>query len=351
MNNELDAKVVYISGWDSLRIPPRMGIPRPDQMRGSIGAQLSELCGRVCYDSLGKGRSSEGYHKHIREVGHHSVNEHFHLTVEVDTHVPLERIVGYVNRPGVYLAINKSNKRLRITANPRVLIDWDKHPKFIPGKIDIEKAILCYAFANTCPEIVDESWQSWIGSEVEIVPAEDPYEIHLSVYFRGSRGFSHEQVRHRTAISQRSTRYVDENESNWVKHPLLEQYLQKHPGLTAVCDAVENNCKDLYGNLVKHLQTFVKADKLTARKQARGAARGYLGNALPTELIVTASLAQWKHMFSLRMTDAADAEIRLVYNKLWDELWNMKPVDLRLQRYLYQLTKEAKDGCGFVLAD
>ncbi len=54
--------------------------------------------------------------------------------------------------------------------------------------------------------------------------------------------------------------------------------------------------------------------KTPARKQARGAARGFLGNALETELIFSASVKAWHDiMLVQRASKFADAEIREVY--------------------------------------
>jgi thymidylate synthase ThyX len=50
-------------------------------------------------------------------------------------------------------------------------------------------------------------------------------------------------------------------------------------------------------------------------KQARGAARGLLPNALSTQLIFSASLSQWNHIFSMRCSPHADAEIRNIMIK------------------------------------
>ena len=41
-----------------------------DQLKGTPGEQLCELAGRCCYDSLGQGRSSADYWKHILQVRH-----------------------------------------------------------------------------------------------------------------------------------------------------------------------------------------------------------------------------------------------------------------------------------------
>src|SRR6516225_6478111 len=77
----LSARLVY-DGGEAVYIPSEMGMPRDNQMQGTHAEQLCELAGRVCYDSLGKGLSSEEYHRHILEVNHTSTLEHFNFTVE-----------------------------------------------------------------------------------------------------------------------------------------------------------------------------------------------------------------------------------------------------------------------------
>lgn len=51
---------------------------RPDQFKGEDSEIITEMAGRVCYDSAGKksSRSSDEYHKHIAEVKHFSVWRH-----------------------------------------------------------------------------------------------------------------------------------------------------------------------------------------------------------------------------------------------------------------------------------
>lgn len=60
------AKLVYDGG--EVLIPEEMDKPSDGQMIGTQYEQLSELACRVCYDSLGRGRSSQDLHKHILEV-------------------------------------------------------------------------------------------------------------------------------------------------------------------------------------------------------------------------------------------------------------------------------------------
>ena len=84
---------------------------------------------------------------------------------------------------------------------------------------------------------------------------------------------------------------------------------------------VENTlgmCQATYDKMVSALQPYAKKrqpklDNLSARKQARGAARGFLGNALQTELVFSASVQQWHWMLDQRASQWADAEIREIY--------------------------------------
>lgn len=146
-------------------------------------------------------------------------------------------------------------------------------------------------------------------------------EKWITLYLVGSRGWSHELVRHGdwTAISQRSTRYCDESESEWVLHPLMSKWLDENDSpvweqtkerMQELLDTSKNAYRETVSGLEKWLISR-GVDKVSARKQARGAARGMLGNALETEVIFSASVAQWRHMLTMRAADAADAEIRL----------------------------------------
>lgn len=171
----------------------------------------------------------------------------------------------------------------------------------------------------------------------------------ISFYIEGvSRGLTHELVRHRagTAISQRSTRYVDESESEWAWHPLIEQAWDD-PDLEVEITALEAGAKQVYDDLVTRLQGNLEAagaDKLTARKQARGAARGALGNALATSLVWTANLRALRNVLEQRASEFADAEIRLLANALYEAALEVCPEYFSDYRRV-----ECPDGIGYGL--
>lgn len=183
---------------------------------------------------------------------------------------------------------------------------------------------------------------------------------HASIsFFIGgvSRGLTHELVRHRagTAISQRSTRYVDESTSEWAFHPLIDQFVgmlnaDDGTGEALMVDIfdVKKECDEMYDVLVERLQTYLVkngADKQTARKQARGAARGILGNALCTELVWTANIRAIRNIIEQRASPHADAEIRVLANRIYEEAIGVCP------EYFsdYIKSEPCADGIGYAL--
>lgn len=179
-----------------------------------------------------------------------------------------------------------------------------------------------------------------------------------------SRGCTHELVRHRVgiAISQRSTRYVDENQSDWALHPLVHAYFASgndvanrapngeatEPTLKQVTAHAMSTAKQGYRETVDDLQAWLierGVDKFTARKQARGAARGLLGNALCTEMVWTCNLRALRGIIDQRVKAAADAEIRILFGRIWEEAWPYAPAYLGYQK------RDCPDGLGFELYD
>lgn len=342
MQDTLIAKLVY-DGGDRVFIPSEMGVPRADQMQGTPGEQLCELAGRVCYDSLGKGRPSfsaggvEGYHDHILKVGHGSVLEHYNFTVLVEGEFTPDGLSVLFNRPGLVVHL-VAPQIARITLNPRVILDWDRVGRPNSRRNRCHSRVWRQLFAKVAsklvPHIVPQPYREPAADlfDIEIVEPTFLSECWITLFLGGSRGFSHELVRHGdfTAISQRSTRYVGEDETPWVQHPLEASFLNSDEIPDDSKESVRMHgseavwaARRAYSNLVAHLETWLRnrgLDKTSARKQARGAARGYLGNALYTELIFSASVEQWLWMLQQRASVHADAEIREVFCKILPEL-------------------------------
>jgi len=354
-------------------IPAQMGTPRDDQLQGEALERLSELAGRICYDSLGQGRSSDGFHAHIQSVRHLSVYEHCPFTVCFATvpdgraDWPVDMLFrSFANRPGVWIRVDGAGA-LRVTLNPRAVIEWDEWTERGWG----EDPLNLY-FRNTLrgllqmlmPRVRLEDFSEPPGRiplSASIIDPGTPDEQWVSLFVSGSRGFSHEQVRHGdfTAISQRSTRYVDESASPWVEHPLLTLYREEtgtdlrecwpHPDDDRSVP-VEECGQGAYLRAVDLLHPWLEergVDRLTARKQARGAARGFLGNALYTEMIFSANVRQWRNMLRQRCSEAADAEIRALYAQVLPALWGSRYGE----RFDDFVLVESPDGIGQIMVE
>lgn len=366
----LIVKKIYDSASGTLEIPsevlPENGLPFSHHFTSTPGDNLIELAGKICYDSCQnpKSRASVDYHKHINEVGHWSTHGHLNITVEFsinkNTDELFEYLTCFINKPGFHIVITNNDdytQNLRVTGNLRAIREWFTFNTEIPkesGKFDY----IGYCLQSWARLVAPEAIKGATGSKTlykyagSLVTPQDANEIWVSFYVGGvSRSLTHELCRHgyQTGISQRSTRYVDESESEWAWHPLIGKY---HPvslrsdgsnDLRSL-EHLQENCQSYYNTLVKDLEQKLISegiDKATARKQSRGAARGILGNALSTELIFSASLAQWKRIILMRSRDEADAEIRLMTNKIFHILQEKWP------SHFYNLTsRPAKDGIG-----
>jgi thymidylate synthase ThyX len=359
MATQTHAHLVW-DGGDEVRIPPEMGLPCDDQMVGTTGERLVEVCTRLCYASLGtdaagerRGRSTEATLQNVMETGHHSVLEHYVRTVEIRS-VPygdmLDLVLGIVNRPGCWFrgvvpTSSDNVQTVRITMNLRAVIEWDRWTERLVEEQGFPLtsrpaalwrclgARLTNLWAPVVPLLLKphtdaDTWATWLlRASVEFAEPETVAERWITLYLVGSRGFSHEAVRHRFAISQRSTRYCEEGESPWHWHPLIEQYLadpsvpvENARVLHGVLRDAQASARGAYVRLCETLQDWLAAKlppdtpyrKKHARKQARGAGRGFLGNALETQMCFSAPVWGWKHIAQMRAADAADAEIRVV---------------------------------------
>lgn len=368
-DSPLDTCTLVWDGVNPPRVPAAMGTPRGDQLRGSYRDNLIELAGRICYDSLGAkaSRNTDDYHAHINSTLHHSTHEHAVFTVEVAFSGPnyAHLLESLANRVGIWVENSVADElpgtdafsrgRLRLTLNARTVRDWERGG--IPGVGTINPfsmalgqnlaghvAALC---PKACGDLAERAGDGVSGVTTRVVEPVSDHEAWASLHFENvSRGLSHELVRHgdETGISQRSTRFVAESESPWVPHPLI----LRRPEMLAEFNAFAETGKAIYDRVARSLEAELRADPATAdnaRKQARGAARGLLGNALETQLIFSASIAQWKHMLRLRTSVHADAEIRLAFDNVYSVLRDHFP-----GRFRDWTTTPCPDGLGFEAA-
>lgn len=159
-----------------------------------------------------------------------------------------------------------------------------------------------------------------------------------------SRACSHEIVRHRAgfAYSQRSTRYTSEEGGAIVLEPRYATVWKEmhEPGVgewkfspmnqeqKMVLDFI-NSCTlafRQYERQVRLLKEIAEESGIeNPRKWARGKARNVLPHALETEMVMTGNLRAWRHFLTERGAPAAEAEIRRLAVKVYEELKYFAP--------------------------
>jgi len=238
---------------------------------------LIEYAGKICYKSennITKDSSNKFINKLINNK-HFSVLEHSwelriypYLTIPTDS-----KFLNYLKMPHGLGYI--------VAGNIRAFNEWDflgKHDFNYPTEEIIEYII------HKC------RWDM----------------LSATVIFITNRGISHELVRHRTAsFSQESTRWCnyskDKFENNltfiiplWAYNEIKEDTYKGNEEFVSneiqIWFDAMSNAEISYLNLINAYN--FKPDR----------ARAVLPNDLKTEIVITANLAEWKHIFELRGT-------------------------------------------------
>ena len=151
------------------------------------------------------------------------------------------------------------------------------------------------------------------GSDVEMVKkliAREHFAMlefgDVTVKFITNRGVTHELVRHRLcSFAQESTRFVRYDDKMefikpvwWNSATLMQREL-----FISQCVSAEKCYNDLLESGWSPQQ-----------------AREVLPNALKTEIVVKANIREWRHIFSLRCSEAAHPQIRALMQALREDL-------------------------------
>lgn len=234
---------------------------------------LIESAGRTCYkteEKIGPG-TAEKFVETIKGLGHLSVMEHSWNSYILANWGPLTNTLLSQNPVG--------------TKN-----DW-----IVSGNIRM--------FKET-PQF-DIYWKSVANKVCPIFPAEEKLYNHLvaTVRFVCDRGVSHELVRHRIAsYSQESTRYCDYSKDKFGNHVtfVIPPWLNIEEGETNPLEYTHNLDNDELVWLFAMSASEVLYARLIKRGWSPQQARAILPNSLKTEIVMTATWAEWKHVFNMR---------------------------------------------------
>jgi thymidylate synthase (FAD) len=127
---------------------------------------------------------------------------------------------------------------------------------------------------------------------------------HISVTVRivCDRGVTHELVRHRMcSFSQESTRYANYAQDKFGREITVVRpfFWSQDDARYALWLSAMQACEDAYLKLVEAGATAQEA-------------RSVLPNSLKTEIVTTANIREWRHIFKLRCDKAAHPQMRQV---------------------------------------
>ncbi len=259
-----------------------------------------ERCGRVCYKSenLITEESAKIFVKKILNNHHGAVLEHFSFAFKVD-----EKLYKALEREH-YPFITLSNISFPLVSfNLRTIVDHYQKEKnnvtLAPFYGYLEKRypdIFCSSQGDRSEEVYCLSKDELMNLKAE----ERDKHLKVTIKVITDRGISHELVRHRLcSFAQESTRYC-----NYAKDKFSSQ-------ITVVCPISINDDEKKYALFEKAMQEAEKSyfDLLEA-SQSPQVARSVLPTALKTELVMTATVEEWRLIFDLRTAAAAHPDCR-----------------------------------------
>lgn len=140
--------------------------------------------------------------------------------------------------------------------------------------------------------------------------------VNITVAIICDRGVSHELVRHRLAsYSQESTRYCNYASEGFGEEIAVIRPIFYDEGSQAyeAWYAAMQHCEAAYLGLIETGSSPQEA-------------RSVLPTSLKTEIVITANLQEWRHIFNVRCKPAAHPQMRFVMNKLLKEFKERCPL-------------------------
>ena len=270
-----------------------------------------EFCGRICYKSEDKidRDSALPFVARMAEHGHNSVLEMGVVTLLVDGANDNQVTELFLTQPR-YLQIDRDGNSLLVTGSVRAFREMLMfHPDC--AVVDAMCAFLNkrhpYFFSTILPKNGFADNDSFSVRKIELaevdqLPANQLVKHrHIAVKFIVNRAITHEIVRHRPCSflqeSQRYCRYSADkfgSEVTFIKPMFFEENSPEY----AIWQKAMLDTEQMYLQLLE-----------TSTPQA---ARTVLPNSCKTEIIVYANLAEWRHIFKLRTTKAAEPSMREV---------------------------------------
>ena len=277
-----------------------------------------ESIGRICYKSENSITevSAKPFVDRLVKSRHYAMIEHFRFIVELD-------IISYNT-----IAINKHRQYIRFTDDSKFIISASArglNDLFIIAEGATRRVLsaIIRSIANeyncdslfNCGYDVEHAW-----GDVHVITdfsklSGYEYNEHAwySVHIICDRGVSHELVRHRDAsFAQESTRYCNYSKGKYGNEiTVIEPYFWKE----------DSEQYQLWWKSCAYLEEMYM--QLINSGSTPQEARSILPNSLKTEIVITAPVYEWRHIFNLRVlgiTGAPHPQMKEVMEPVYEEM-------------------------------
>ena len=209
-----------------------------------------------------------------------------------------------------FVRINYYDRSYELSFNPRTaleLIDEFSCSDITPVEKQFLFSIIKQLPTELIPSYISDQKYDYTFDNFE--PRFD-YQKTAVVHIITNRGVTHELVRHRKNISfaQKSSRYCDEKGDIEFIEPC---WLRYNTATINLFTGLMNTIEGIYKSLRKYNWKPEQA-------------REVLPNALKTEIIVKATIEEWKHIFSLRCDKAAHPQMIALMTDLQNQFIEQK---------------------------
>lgn len=220
-----------------------------------------------------------------------------------------------------------------------------------PELLVAQAAKLCYSNASIDDlqkKIENNDQTTFINNLIEMTHLSPLEHITFTFGIEGiSRSCSHQLCRHRVgiAISQKSQRYVKENDFNYIVPESIKE--QKELSYTDRKGNYEPlNGQDWFSDKIKLIQRWY--NELLEQGVPPEDARFLLPNACETKMIVTMNARELLHFFQVRCCNRAQLEIRNLAIEMLKLVKNISPTIFRNSgpNCVSNYCKEGKVSCG-----
>jgi len=210
-------------------------------------------------------------------------------------------------------------------------------PSYVIENLDSSKLNLVEKFGRVCykseAKMNDDSLKAFLTNIIKSGHESVIEHFSFSVRFIVDRGVTHELVRHRlAAFSQESTRYCSYNKDkfgNQITYIIPPWLKDVEPGEYPTYASCNLKNKENDSSVWMMSMIFLEErymDLINNHKWTPQQARAILPNSLKTEIVTTANLREWRHIFKMRTAPDAHPQMREIMIPLLEELKTIIPI-------------------------